>query len=253
MTDIVERLDRRIGERRKMTSPLYQVILGGKATQRLLQQFVLHRYPVKEVWTRGLLAIAARVEDYDVRRSLVENAYEEETGALSGSQRHLETFIRFGTAVGLSRDEIVHGPVAPETKALVDHNLAACTGDGWHFTAGLASVVLLMEGQPPIVTERGSSMLSVMRDVYGLPPSGYEFFVHHASSGVDASAPSDLEDDHADAARQLLRRYCTTAELQEQAVAALERALELRHRHFDMILEVGYDPSEPVFRYAEAA
>lgn len=252
MSDFVAGLDRRIAERKKMTSPLYQTILAGKATQRLLQQFVVHRYPVKDRWTRHLLAIASQVDDYGLRRALVENVYEEETGGITGSERHLETFVRFGTALGLTREDIVDAELAPETRELVDHNVAACNG-GMHFTAGLASVVLLMEGQPPIVTDRGSSMLSVMRDVYGLPPEGYEFFVHHASSGSDATGASDLEDDHADVVRDLLRRYCTTEELQAQAAAALDRALDLRHRHFDMILERYYDPSEPVFRYAAAA
>lgn len=253
MSDFVQELDRRIAERRKMTSRLYQTILAGKATRRLLQQFVVHRYPIKERWTRHLLAIASHVDDYELRCALVENAYEEETGAISGSERHLETFVRFGLSLGLTRDEITDGEMAPETRELVEHNVATCQGDGWHFTAGLAAVVLLMEGQPPIVTGQGNSMLSVMRDVYGLPPSGYEFFVHHASAGADASGPSDLEDDHADAARELLHRYCGTEELQADALAALDRALELRHRHFDMILDRYYDPSEPVFRYAEAA
>jgi pyrroloquinoline-quinone synthase len=253
MTDFVTELDTMIYDRRKMTSSLYQTILAGKATKRLLQNFVIHRWPVKSTWTRHLLGIASRVDDYALRSSLVANIYEEETGALSGSKRHLETFADFGAALGVARRELEETPWLPETKALVEHNLRQCNDTSVHFTAGVAAVILLMEGQPPIVDKGGSSMLAVMRDVYGLPPSGYEFFVHHASSDVKEDAVSDLEDEHAYAARQLLRHYCTTDELRATAREALATALELRHRHFDAILDRFYDPAEPAFRYEATA
>lgn len=249
MTDFVDGLDRMIRERRKMTSPLYQTILSGKASQRLLAEFARHRWPIKSIWTRNLLGIASRIEDYRLRSLLVENVYEEETGALSGSKRHLETFADFGVSVGVPRGSLSTEDSRPETRAVIEHNVSVCNSSDTHFTAGVASVLLLMEGQPPIVDPGGSSMLSVMRDVYGLPASGLEFFVHHASADHEADAVSELEDEHADAARELLRRYCTTPELQEQARGALARALELRHRHFEMILATGYDPSEAAFRY----
>jgi pyrroloquinoline-quinone synthase len=253
MGDFVSVLDRMIAERKKMTSPLYQNILAGKATRRLLQSFVLHRWPIKNLWTRNILGITSNIDDYAIRRLLVENIYEEETGALSHSGRHLDTFAAFGAAVGVTAAELENPPLAPETAAVVAHNVRVCNSGAVHFTAGVASVLLLMEGQPPIVNDGGSSMLSVMRDVYGLPPQGYEFFVHHASADATAQAVSELEDEHAEAARELLRRYCTTDLLRAQAVDALATALELRHRHFDMILATGYDAGEPPFRHGEHA
>jgi pyrroloquinoline-quinone synthase len=249
MTDFVAQLDRMIGERKKMTSELYQTILAGKATERLLQGFVLHRWPIKSFWTRNILGIASRIEDYRLRVLLVENIYEEETGKLSDSGRHLDTFAAFGAAVGVNAEALANPPLAPETAAVIEHNVRVCNGAA-HFTEGVASVLLLMEGQPPITNDSGKSMLSVMRDVYGLPPEGYEFFVHHASADAGDDAVSELEDEHAAAARELLRRYCDTPQLQENAIAALANALELRHRHFDMILRTSYDPAEPVFRRA---
>lgn len=249
MGDFVDRLDGMIQERKKMTSPLYQTILAGKATKRLLQNFVLHRWPIKSVWTRHVLSIASHMDDYAMRKILVENAYEEETGALSNSGRHLQTFADFGAAVGVTQDQLDEAPLAPETAAVIAHNFRACNSREMHFTAGAAAVLLLMEGQPPIVSNSGASMLSVMRDEYRLPPKSYEFFVHHASADTSEAAVSELEDEHAEVVRDLLRRYCTTDLLRAQAVDALATALELRHRHFDMILSNGHDPAEPVFRY----
>jgi len=248
MTDFVAELDRMIGERRKMTSDLYQTILAGKATRRLLRDFVLHRWPIKSFWTRNILGIASQIEDYRLRVLLVENIYEEETGRLSNSGRHLDTFADFGAAVGVTAEDLAQAPVAPETAAVIAHNVRVCNG-GAHFTEGVASVLLLMEGQPPIVNNNGRSMLSVMRDVYRLPEQGYEFFVHHASAEQGDGAVSELEDEHAAAARELLRRYCDTPQRQQNAIDALATALELRHRHFDMILTTSYDPAEPVFRH----
>ena len=244
-------LDAMIAARKKMTSPLYQTILSGKAPVGLLQNFVIHRYPIKNHWTRNILGIASRIEDYQLRRELIDNIYEEETGGITRSRRHLESFVDFGLCLGLTRQQIVDaGPILPETQAVIDHNVRVCNRDDVPFTHGVASVLLLMEGQPPIVNPQGSSMEAVMRDVYGLPPEGYEFFTHHAS-GTDGGAVSEIEDDHAETARQILARYCTDDAHRRDVREALARAIELRHRHFDAIFQRYYDPAEPPFRVRE--
>lgn len=246
-SDFVAELDGLIAARRKMTSPLYQRILSGRASQGLLREFVLHRYPIKAMWTRNILGIASRVEDYQLRRELVENIYEEETGALTSSGRHLDTFVDVGLAFGLTREEVTtQTSMLPETQAVIEHNVWACNSPDVHFTVGVASVLLLMEGQPPIVDPDGRSMEQVMRQTYGLPPKSNTFFVHHASSS-QAEHVSELEDDHAETARKLLERYCLTDEQRAAARAGLERAIELRHRHFDAIL--ARDPDGEPFRH----
>lgn len=246
-------LDEMILKRRKMTSPLYQTILAGQATERLLQNFCIHRYPIKNLWTRNLMGVGCRIPDYELRVGLVRNLYEEEFGAQTGAGRHVQTFLDFGEAVGVPQEVVVNAPLLPETRRLVDHNLNACDNTNVHFTEGTASVLLLMEGQPPIVDRAGKSMLSVMRDVYGLPPKGYEFFVHHASSDVSSHAVSTLEDEHANAMREILRRYCDSEDLQQNAMSSLRRALDLRHAHFDAILSRYYDEAEPPLRLRRAA
>lgn len=252
MDDFVKQLDQMINERKKMTSPLYQTILNGKATLRLLQNFAIHRYPIKNLWTRHVMGVAARVEEYTLRRELVINVHEEETGSVTNSDRHVQTFVDFAEALGVSFEEIEATPLLPETKALMEHNLRACNDTNYHFTVGVAAVLLLMEGQPPIVDARGKSMLSVMRDVYCLPPKGYEFFIHHASSDQDAQHVSELEDDHAEICRELLRRYCTTDELKAQAIEFTRKSIELRHAHFDAMYKF-YNEAEPIYRNQLAA
>lgn len=238
-----------IASRKKMTSPLYQVILSGQASRELLRDFVIHRYPIKNHWTRNILGIASRIDDYCLRIALVENIYEEETGALTNSSRHLDTFVAFGRGLGLSEAQIRNGPVIPETAAMIEHNIRVCNSAEVHFTCGVLSVLMLMEGQPPIVSGSGTSMESVMRDVYQLPLEAYEFFTHHASSDQAGDAVSELEDEHAQAARNILQLYCDTPELREQALAALERAIDLRHAHFDAIYRPYQNASLDPFRW----
>lgn len=235
--------------RAKTTSPLYQTILAGKATQPLLQTFVEQRWPIKSWWTRNLTGVASRVDDLPIRRLLIENAYEEEFGALSHSKRHVDTFEDFGSSVGVVPERLPELTLFPETVAVIEHNKNACNNTNVHFTAGVASVLLLMEGQPPITDPGGHSLMAVMRDAYGLPEWGYEFFKHHASSDADQSSVSELEDEHTEPLRELLDRYCDTPELQAQAKASLANAIELRHAHFDAILREAYDPADPVFHY----
>lgn len=251
MNAFISELDQIIDARKKITSRLYQVILSGEASQRLLQSFVIHRYPIKNHWTRNILGIASRIEDYQLRRELIENIYEEETGGITQSRRHLETFVDFGRALSLKRDEIIHAEEClPETDAVIKHNVHTCNSSEVHFTAGVASVLLLMEGQPLILSPSGKSMEAVMRDVYRLPRYGYEFFTHHASS-VNG-AVSDLEGNHANTAREILRQCCNTETLRRNAKEALNRAVDLRHRHFDAIYNRFYNAADKPFRYLGA-
>ena len=251
MDDFLKKLTDIIWERRKITSPLYQLIMRGEATLRVLQNFVIHRYPIKNIYTRNVMGVGHRIEDHKLRRLFVENVYEEETGAQTNSDRHVQIFLRFGEYLGVPTETVLNTPMLPETKALVDFNLNACNNANVAISDGAASVLLLMEGQPPIVNKNGNSMESVMRDVYKLPRKAYEFFTHHASSNVDKKYVSDLEDTHTSAIMEVLRRYCTTEELQQSAIRSLETAIDLRHKHFDAVYEKFYDPSEPVFRYSE--
>jgi pyrroloquinoline-quinone synthase len=248
MIPLISELREMIASRKKMTSPLYKLILSGNAPQGLLRNFVIHRYPIKSFWTRNILGIASQVADYELRVPLVENILEEETGYLTKSERHLNSFAAFGRSVGVQEAELTGTKLLPETKAVIDHNVETCNG-GVHFTGGVASVLLLMEGQPPILSQKNESMLAVMRDVYRLPESGYDYFVHHASSEAGKNGVSELEDEHAAVAEKILIRYCTTPELQDAAKFYLSRAIERRHAHFDAIFENFYEREDPPFRY----
>ncbi|NDL01675.1 hypothetical protein [Photorhabdus bodei] len=63
----------------------------------------------------------------------------------------LNSFFNVGLALGVTPEEIALRPLLPETKALVETNLRDCNDTDVHFTQGLASVLFLMEGQPPII------------------------------------------------------------------------------------------------------
>lgn len=248
MSKFVKDLREMINTRKKITSPLYQVILSGQASEKLLQAFVIHRYPIKSFWTRNILGIASRIEDYPLRLALVENIYEEECGRLTNSKRHLDSFEDFGRSVGVKKHELLETAWLPETRAVIEHNLEACNSSE-HFTSGVSSVLLLMEGQPPIVSSDNKSMLSVMRDVYALPPEGYDYFVHHASSQMNEKHVSELEEDHARVAEQIIDRYCTGKDEQAKAMSFLARAIERRHAHFDAIYRNFHQPTDMPFRY----
>ena len=47
------------------------------------------------------MCVGSRIEDHKLRRLFVENAYKEETGAYSNSDRHVQTFLTFGEYLGV--------------------------------------------------------------------------------------------------------------------------------------------------------
>lgn len=241
-----------IASRKKMSSKLYQVILEGNASSTLLKEFIINRYPIKDYWTRNLMGIGSRIDEYELRKKLVENVYEEETGGFTGGGRHVNSFMNIGHALGISIENVKNRELLPETKAIIEHNLKVCNDTNIHFTQGVVSVILLMEGQPPIVSSNNKSMEWVFKNVYGLPKEGYDFFTHHSSNDISENSVSILEDDHTKNMIDIINKYCITEKLQNEALQALEKAILLRHQHFDAIYNNYYNHKEPTYRWKKS-
>ncbi|MEZ4247176.1 MAG: iron-containing redox enzyme family protein [Polyangiales bacterium] len=81
-----------------------------------------------------------------VRRELVENVYEEETGGLAAGRPHPELFLEYprGLGMDLTRfDAVTLLPAARRYRAFLDHATEAC---GWSVAAAVTT--LFLEGTP---------------------------------------------------------------------------------------------------------
>ncbi|MGF7046230.1 pyrroloquinoline-quinone synthase [Paenibacillus sp. DS2015] len=224
----VEKLKSIVTENQKITHPLYQIIMKGEASSELLKNFVLHRYHIKSFWTRNISAIHSKTSDVNVRKELAENIYEEETGKITGTMRHLDLFFKIGEQFGLTWDDIDNCNVLPESQDVINWNNQVC-GPDHHLVEAVAALIVYMEGQPPVTWE-GRTMNQAMSHFYNLNEAGVSYFVIHSSHDME------VEEDHAEAGYELLRNYAITEELQEKAVAALYKSIDVRMKHFSAIL-----------------
>ncbi len=226
----VEKLKNIVEENKKITHPLYQIIMKGEATSELLKNFVLHRYHIKSFWTRNISAIHSKTPDVETRKELAENIYEEETGKLTGTMRHLELFFKIGEQFGLTWEDIENCDILPESQDVIDWNNKVC-GPDHHLVEAVAALIVYMEGQPPVSWD-GRTMNEAMKHFYNLNKEGVQYFTIHSSHDME------VEEDHAEAGYDILRKYAINEELQEKAIMALYKSVEVRMKHFSAILRV---------------
>jgi len=164
-----------------------------------------------------------------VRRDLIENVYEEETGRLGAGRPHPELFLEYprGLGMDLSRFERVELlPAAHDYRSYLDK----CTlVGGWDVAAAVTT--LFLEGTK---YERGE--LSPDAPRRPVPPLGEHPLVRHYGLPIEALALTrahrSVEGGHRQAAWRGLLDYVVEPERQEAVIAGMRGALEhwLRYR-----------------------
>jgi hypothetical protein len=116
---------------------------SGRVERSLLH---IHLEQEWEVFVRDFPVLVARgyvqCPIASVRRELIENVYEEETGGLHAGRPHPELFLEYprGLGMDLSRfDAVTLLPAAREYRSLLDHHTQ---GRGWAMATAVATIFL---------------------------------------------------------------------------------------------------------------
>lgn len=201
--------------------PLWHRIADGRVSRAGLRTFAVQFFLQVREFPRAVSALHARCPFADQRIELAESVYEEETGRISGCNvSHPELFIRFGEAVGATRDELVHGAPLPATAALIDWFELATTQRS--FLEGAAAINLAAEGQVPGAF---APFARGLERHYGLGREQVAFW--------DVHEIADRE--HSDIGDHIVVRCATSAEWQAKVRAAVERSLGKWWAFFDGI------------------
>jgi pyrroloquinoline-quinone synthase len=168
-----------------------------------------------------------------VRRELIENVYEEETGGIQAGKPHPELFLEYprGLSMDLSRfDEVALLPAARRYRAFLDETTLR---GGWE--SGAAVTTLFIEGT---AHERGELDPSAPRRPnppledhplvrhYGLPLSHLKLTKAHRA----------VEGEHRAAAWRVMLDHVAVAQ-QPTVIAAMQTALELWQGYRDGVAE----------------
>jgi pyrroloquinoline-quinone synthase len=188
----------------------------------------LNQWGPNYVWAvdnfkRNLAAVYANCPHRDVREHLVENLWEEH-GEGDGGRDHATLANRFGTALGLSADELENFEPLPEAVRWIDRLLAICKNE--HFAVGLAAIGYGVEhGSPRIMQWIGSTF----RDKYGIATEDLEFFFHHVAA----------DEVHSDRMTVFLDKYADTPELQQRCEWAVREVADATREYAQGMARLG--------------
>jgi pyrroloquinoline-quinone synthase len=218
----VQELLERIAARRTFGGhPLWLAIADGKPSRSQLQRFAVQFFLQVREFPRAVSAMHANCPFPAERMALAESVYEEETGRISGCNLpHPELFIRFGEALGLSRNEMVEGEPLPATRALIDWFELSTKQRS--FIEAAAAINLAAEGQVPGAF---GPMARRLQQHYGLSRDAVAFWDVHETADAE----------HSDVGDNIVVRHATDAAMQARVRDALQHSLDAWWQFFDGI------------------
>lgn len=166
------------------------------------------------------------------KRRLLFNLFEEETGRISKTRNHVVLMENFIRALGISDAERDAAKAYPETQALIDYRMTAVK-DRSQYHIGAAAVMIASEGQN-LETRAGAARHEILGKLYGLTEQDLLFFSVHQKEDIG----------HVNEGLNLVTDICTTKDLQDQALFAVNHTCQLfwnmysgvAHRHCPAIL-----------------
>jgi pyrroloquinoline quinone (PQQ) biosynthesis protein C len=165
----------------------------------------------------------------DVRRDLIENVYEEETGRLGAGRPHPELFLEYPRGLGMDLSRFERVELLPGARAYRDF-LDRCTrDDDWDVAAAVTT--LFLEG-----TKFDRGELDPQAPRRPAPPLSDHPLVRHYGLPVEALALTrahrSVEGGHRAAAWRSVLDHVTSPSRQQAVLEAMQGALEhwLRYR-----------------------
>ena len=203
---IADEIDRLIEERSLLKHPFYQAWQRGELTLDSLREYAGQYYQHVLAFPQYVSAAHASCPDQAGRQELLENLIEEERGA----ENHPELWLRFGEALGLSRETIIEERALPETGLLVE-TYRDVTKHGSFAEA--ATALYCYESQVPEIAKQ---KIAGLRSFYGIDDArGLQFFEVHI----------EADEWHAEVGRGFIERYGVDGE-RAAVLATAERCLD---------------------------
>jgi pyrroloquinoline-quinone synthase len=138
-----EKLDKLIQQKHMLISPFYQAWSCGASTKATLQSYAKEYYQQLKAFPTYISALHSRCDDPEIRKSLLTNLIDEE----SGCSNRLDLWKSFALAVGVDPKELnIHKPQAA-TGNLINHYRNNCRSQP--LAVGLAPLIAMKVKFPP--------------------------------------------------------------------------------------------------------
>jgi pyrroloquinoline-quinone synthase len=176
--DLLSRLKARIGEKSILKHPFYEDWQAGKLSLDDLRTYAAQYYQFESNFPVMLSAIHSRCPDQEVRQIILDNLWDEE----HGPRNHAYLWLQFAAGLGLTKSDVLHAQVLPETQYLVD-TLKGLTATG-SYQEGLAAMYAYEAQVPAVAAEK----VRGLQQCYGVTsPEALEFFNLHMGMDIEHS------------------------------------------------------------------
>ncbi len=220
---IAEENGRMIEERSLLKHPFYQAWQRGDLTLDALKNYAGQYYHHVLAFPQYVSAAHANCPDQNDRQELLENLIEEERG----EENHPELWLRFGEALGLTRQQIIETELLPETLQLVD-TYREITKQGTFAQA--ATALYCYESQVPEVAK---TKIAGLKEFYGVEEyRGLQFFDVHIGA----------DEWHAAVGRSFVERYATSPAERRAVRETAQRCLDALWSFLDGVNESALAP-----------
>ena len=205
---VVERMRKAAADSIDKDHPLWTGIEQGKYTKEQLKEWIKQEYHLRNYIIRTLYATMANslqleppLYDEDIRIKILESSLEEEGTINFGTgkkQSHPNMLVKFGKALGMTREEMHRAPILGCTKAWLDELISRCENS---LIEALAGNNLTAELFNTIVFPR---VVKGLKEKYHFSDDDLEFFYEHSDP--------EVEGEHVETGARLLAERIRTEE-----------------------------------------
>jgi pyrroloquinoline-quinone synthase len=215
--EFLDKLDEIVRERHMLQHPFYIMWNEGQLTIDMLREYAKEYYHQVHFFPTYVSATHAKCDDMEIRQMLLENLIEEE----HGPDNHPELWLRFGDALGITREEM-------KTRRYLDH-----TRDSVRILKELAGRDNAAEGLAALyayesqIPEISTTKIEGLKKWYNLDTkNAIEFFAVHEHA----------DEIHRTVTREALGKMCETTEQKQAALDAAREAADA----FNLLLDGVY-------------
>jgi len=198
--------------------PFFELWAGGKLAKDQTALYCVQHYHYVTDYINWLAYEASQIPHRDVKAYLFENLGDEE----SEEDRHLDMLTDYVVACGLRSDDVQNGKVLPSTEALQNWGWRLVYQKPWQ--AALAGMFIGLESQFLDICKK---VAPALHKYYGWPPGARQirFFEQHITA----------DEIHGEKGFAIVEKYCTTPDLKELALRAVEEATKKRWQYMNGI------------------
>jgi pyrroloquinoline-quinone synthase len=201
-SDLTIRIHRMIESRSLLKHPFYRAWSLGTLPMESLRQYAAQYYHFELAYPTFLSGVHHRCNDRGLRQLILENLWDEE----HGPDNHVELWLRFCDALGLSRDFVQESRVMPTTDMLIETYRRLTTRGT---PAAGAAALYAFESQVP---EIAKAKIRGLQTFYGLRDArSVSFFSVHQA----------LDQEHSAVEREMVLSLAKTEEEQEEILDAV--------------------------------